>query len=494
MPAEPSGAEQPTPPPDPAAPAGGPPPAGAAPPPTGAGWPPPAAPPVRRLVRRADHRVLAGVASGIADYFHVDPVLIRIGFIVLTFAAGVGPLLYVLAWLFVPAQGSAESIAQSALGRPPTLRSAVGVALVLVAVAVLASSISRPSVIWAAVLIAFGIYLFRQEPHAAAAGPHAAAAGPPPPGGAAAATATAPLPPPPAAWGAGAATAPAAGWSAGSVTEPLVEPPSPGAPAPRWEPPPGWTPPGQAGPPAWGAPPPPRPPRPRSLLFPLTLGLAFLATGVAALLHNLGAFDLTLGQGLAIFLTVLGLGLLVGAWWGRAWGLIPFGLVLAPVVAAAALFGSAPLGPGTGQRLWQPGTLAEIQPSYRLGAGDTTLDLSRVRLGPGPVHVEVGVGAGRIVAIVPDDAPVDLHARAGVGTIDLLGHRSEGSSLDATHAEGAAVARRGETVGPLGLDLHVGFGEVQVVRARDAAGQGLQVPAAPTPAPVPPTTVAKGVR
>ena len=50
----------------------------------------------RRLVRLVDHKVIAGVAAGLGDYFDLDPVLFRIGFVVLAFAGGAGLIAYVL--------------------------------------------------------------------------------------------------------------------------------------------------------------------------------------------------------------------------------------------------------------------------------------------------------------------------------------------------------------------------------------------------------------
>jgi phage shock protein PspC (stress-responsive transcriptional regulator) len=412
---------------------------------------PPAGPdvrPARRLVRRTDNQIIAGVASGLAAYFNMDPVLVRIGFVVLTFAAGAGPLLYVLAWLFVPAAGSRESLAQAAMHRPPNLRLYVGVALVLVAVGILASAISRPGVIWAVILIAFGVFLFRQDPEPPAGQPEA-----PTPAEPASATAAPAVPPP------AEAARPGEWRSAAAVTEPLDQPPSPGAPPPRWEPPAGWA--------SWGAPPPPRPKPPRSALGPLTLGAALLATGVAAVLGNSGVADVTAGQALAVFLTVLGLGLLVGAWWGRALWLILVGLLLVPVVASASLLGSEPLNAGAGERLWQPRTVAEVQPVYRLSAGDAVLDLSAVRLGNAPTRVDVGVAAGRIVVIVPDDAPVQLRGRSGIGGVELLGHTDTGAQVDSVRVAGASVARKGGPPGLLTLDLHVGYGVIEVHRAAE---------------------------
>jgi phage shock protein PspC (stress-responsive transcriptional regulator) len=46
--------------------------------------------------------VIAGVAAGVARYLDVDPVLARLGFVLLAFANGVGFLLYLAAWALVP--------------------------------------------------------------------------------------------------------------------------------------------------------------------------------------------------------------------------------------------------------------------------------------------------------------------------------------------------------------------------------------------------------
>lgn len=61
----------------------------------------------RRLRRSADDRMIAGVAGGIGEYFHIDPVLVRIGFVALALFGGAGLIVYPIAWLFVPdADGS----------------------------------------------------------------------------------------------------------------------------------------------------------------------------------------------------------------------------------------------------------------------------------------------------------------------------------------------------------------------------------------------------
>jgi phage shock protein PspC (stress-responsive transcriptional regulator) len=60
-------------------------------------------------------RMLAGVAAGAARYLGVDPVIVRIAFVVLTFAGGAGVPLYLAGLLLIPDEGSDQSIASSLL-------------------------------------------------------------------------------------------------------------------------------------------------------------------------------------------------------------------------------------------------------------------------------------------------------------------------------------------------------------------------------------------
>jgi|SRR5215469_2652006 len=65
----------------------------------------------RRLRRSSDDRMLAGVAGGIARYFNVDATLVRVIIVALTLFSGTGAVLYLAAWLLIPADDHDESIA-----------------------------------------------------------------------------------------------------------------------------------------------------------------------------------------------------------------------------------------------------------------------------------------------------------------------------------------------------------------------------------------------
>ncbi len=59
------------------------------------------------LTRRSRHKVVAGVAGGIGDHFHIEANLVRLAFVVLTLAGGAGIVLYAAGWLFLPTDDGA---------------------------------------------------------------------------------------------------------------------------------------------------------------------------------------------------------------------------------------------------------------------------------------------------------------------------------------------------------------------------------------------------
>lgn len=59
---------------------------------------------MKRLYRSTSHRIIGGVAGGLGEYFDIDPVLVRIVFVVAFFAGGAGILAYIIAWIIIPEQ------------------------------------------------------------------------------------------------------------------------------------------------------------------------------------------------------------------------------------------------------------------------------------------------------------------------------------------------------------------------------------------------------
>src|SRR5690606_37098126 len=72
----------------------------------------------KSLYRDENNKILGGVCSGIATYFGIDPVIVRVLFIVFGIT-GVGFLLYILLWIFVPGSHRLENGARKRLYRNP---------------------------------------------------------------------------------------------------------------------------------------------------------------------------------------------------------------------------------------------------------------------------------------------------------------------------------------------------------------------------------------
>ncbi len=72
----------------------------------------------KTLVRTRDGRIVAGVCSGLAEYFGIDANLIRAVVAVLTvFTGGFGALAYLAAWVVIPEEGEKSSIAENLVNK-----------------------------------------------------------------------------------------------------------------------------------------------------------------------------------------------------------------------------------------------------------------------------------------------------------------------------------------------------------------------------------------
>jgi len=68
---------------------------------------------MKRLYRSRSNRMLGGVCAGLGEYLNVDPVVIRVLFVILTFLYGASLLVYLIMWILVP------EAPQSAVETPP---------------------------------------------------------------------------------------------------------------------------------------------------------------------------------------------------------------------------------------------------------------------------------------------------------------------------------------------------------------------------------------
>lgn len=59
---------------------------------------------MKRLYRARQNHIVGGVCGGLGDYFELDPVLIRLVWLIMILFGGIGILLYFIAWVIIPAE------------------------------------------------------------------------------------------------------------------------------------------------------------------------------------------------------------------------------------------------------------------------------------------------------------------------------------------------------------------------------------------------------
>ncbi|ETT23828.1 PspC domain-containing protein [Rhodococcus aetherivorans] len=380
-----------------------------------------------RPVRLPRQGHVAGVCAGIGVRYDVDPVLIRVAFVVSTFFGGAGLVLYLACWLLLPRYGDQVSPAESLVGRGHSSESSTKAVVLLVVLAVAASAFGPmgPGVggsgFVSMVLMLGGLWLLyqrRPEPPALPGAPqlfpqnpfqapfqqsqyqqapfaqHTAATGP--------------APADPNFW-----TKPEPDSPRAAGTEsPEANPEPPQDPLLQRPTPPSWDPLGVA-PFAWDLPEPAPAPsvvpakQPRSRLTTTVLGLAVLAAAAAGAVASAGEVAwLTPARIGAIALAVIGLGLLFGAFLHRGYGLLVVTGPLLGFVVLASLVG--PIDTSSwGEQLYSPRTAAELQPAYSVQMGALQLDLRGLELTEDEtVTVETRFGATEIM--LPKNLDVDV--------------------------------------------------------------------------------------
>lgn len=128
-----------------------------------------------RLLRSESDKMIAGVCGGLASYLGVDPVLVRLAFVILLLASGVGFPIYIVLWIIMPTTSSEQAevriLSEEMPGDPSTYKNnrlspaaTVGIILIAFGAFFLLGQMGQvPGFIWPLILIAAGIfYLFRR--------------------------------------------------------------------------------------------------------------------------------------------------------------------------------------------------------------------------------------------------------------------------------------------------------------------------------------------
>jgi len=179
---------------------------------------------------------------------------------------------------------------------------------------------------------------------------------------------------------------------------------------------------------------------------------------------------------LAVPLAILGIGLVVGAFAGRALWLTALALPLLLVTSIVAVVPSnlpSSWSAGVGERTWRPVTIAQTQNGYQLSVGDAELDLTALPVTPESLtRIKAEVGVGQLQVRVPANTTVIIRARVGAGELVLPGALPGSGSTTGSSASDVALDQTvtlspvgAVSAGTLDLDLNVGLGNLEVRRA-----------------------------
>jgi len=366
-----------------------------------------------QLRRSLTDRKIAGVAGGLGRHLNIDPTILRVAFVVLCFFGGAGFVLYGAAWLLVPEDGKTEA----AVATNPNTRNGLLIgAAVVAALLLVGDSWGGFWFPWPLAVLALIVFLFlmNRDKTMNQQSPVGGGFSMPP------ASEQAPYEP---------------------ITQYATQ--SPGPP---------WMPPAQ---PAY-QPPTPKPDR-GPKLFWITLALVAIALGTLGLYEVSGGSVVTAAYP-ALALTVVGAMLVLGAWVGRAGGLIFLGVVAAIAVVVTSVV--TPQFDGDRRIDVTPASASQVEDSYYVPAGAIYLDLSDVQnieaLDGRTIDLEAN--AGEIVVTVPHDVTVNVEAEVEfAGEANVLGDVEDGTGV---HVE------RFQSAGPeapaLELDIHLLVGSIEV--------------------------------
>lgn len=398
--------------------------------------PPPADGPWARygLIRPRHGRYLAGVCGALGRATNTDPLLWRVLIGVLAIF-GVGVAIYLAVWLLTPAEGDSASPVEALFGRGYSTTSSTLTIVLGVLTVVLIGGItdSVPVAVIAAVALLVAALVANRNPSPPPSQPYLYPTGTPSPAATGAEVPGVPLAP-----------------TTSTITEPL-----------------GYRPPFAPHGPYVPAPPPPAgpvlPPNPKpepSRLGRLILSLVLIALGGLSLADLAGA-NVPGTAYVATALAVIGLGLILGTWFGRARGYIVTGIVLSlalPMIAGVSDWHDERTQGGT--VTWVPRTFDELSDRYEHQVGEATLDLRQLDFAGKDVRVGAQITAGEFIILLPPNVDTSVYSDVNLAGATIFGKETGGAGARTEIDNGID----GPGGGKLRIDLEVNFGHAEVTR------------------------------
>ena len=154
------------------------------------------------------------------------------------------------------------------------------------------------------------------------------------------------------------------------------------------------------------------------MLGRLTMAVMLISLSSMALVELSGWAHFQPFEYVALAMGIIGLGLLIGAWIGRAYWLIIIGLLVAPILLFSSLLPRISDW-SVGDPYFEPQTVSEVEDEYSLTFGDLDIDLTGLseeqlaEIGA----IKASVGAGQLDVRVPLGVGVVVQAKVGAGSI-----------------------------------------------------------------------------
>ena len=388
-----------------------------------------------RLERLRHDRAVAGVASGLARYLNIDVAWVRIAFVAAALFGGTGVLLYLIGWIAMPEEGERDSIVADKTRNAQNVGSWIGVGLIVLAAMIVIGNtgLIDADLVFAGVLVVLGFLLWRGDLGVFQRSSDAPDESPRFSGEPATATTFVGDAPEDVV-----VDEPAYGYE----PDYSAAPPAPLPPEPPPPPDPAFQ---------------PRPPRPResSALGRIAVAAVLITVGVLGVGQSAEWWEPSVRHYVGSVFVILGVALVIGSIFGRARWLIVVGVISAPLLFGAALL-DVPLEGGFGDPRFTPTNVGQLEPEYRLIAGELVLDLTDLELRPGDdFAIDASVVFGSLRFEVPPELGVTVNAEMDGGEI-----RFNGAAVAQGINNDRSISYEG--AGEIVIDAHVGFGELVV--------------------------------